>query len=68
MQKIKTQQYRGEFQTENMNMEKIDEDNIKYYATGFIKQQGTDGEKIIGDLSISVILDMKNMIFSIIPN
>lgn len=59
------------FEAKKMYVEKIDQNNNKYYITGILKKDSMDAEnglEIIKDnFNIAVKLDFENMIFSVIP-
>lgn len=68
MEKIDNIPEQAQLKVEKMYLEKIDDNNSKYYMSGLLVQDTSEGDIIIQDnFNISVILDFENMIFSIIP-
>lgn len=68
MEKIDNIPEQAQLKVEKMYLEKIDDNNSKYYMTGLLVQDTSEGDILLQDnFSIAVILDFENMIFSIIP-
>lgn len=59
------------FEADKMYVQEIDENNSKYYVSGLIKQEdigNVEQKTVINDnYNIAVVLNFKDMIFSVIP-
>lgn len=68
MEKIEDIPEQAQLKVEKMYLEKIDDNNSKYYMSGLLVQDTSEGDVVLQDnFNIAVILDFENMIFSIIP-
>lgn len=68
IEKIETIPEQAQLKVETMYMEVIDDNSNKYYMSGLLVQDTSEGDIVLQDnFKIEVILDFQNMTFSIIP-